>query len=211
MLEIHYDRIKKINGNFIVDCICGKTSSFKSKGTAVNLLKRNSCRYCSKRYQKTDLQGNIYKKEKKWCCICSGCNIEQCYTRKDHAKQSSIFDWQCKNCIGKSKGFSNNRSVGDKQRYYNRFYKSAIRRGINWDLNVETMFEKFNGYCALTNWEISIHYSQSTASLDRIDSNLGYTLDNIQWVHTMVNMSKNKYKQEDFVKMCIAVSNKVKW
>jgi len=73
------------------------------------------------------------------------------------------------------------------------------------------MFEKFTGYCALTNWEISIHYSEANASLDRINSNLGYTIDNIQWVHTMVNMSKNKYKEEDFIKMCCSVADKVKW
>jgi hypothetical protein len=27
----------------------------------------------------------------------------------------------------------------------------------------------------------------------------------------MVNMSKNKYNQEDFLKMCKAVADKVKW
>lgn len=35
---------------------------------------------------------------------------------------------------------------------------------------------------------------------------MGYTEENVQWVHTMVNMSKNKYKQVDFINMCISVA-----
>jgi hypothetical protein len=49
-------------------------------------------------------------------------------------------------------------------------------------------------------------YGIDNASLDRIDSSKGYAKDNIQWVHTMVNMSKNRYNQQKFVEMCIAVA-----
>jgi len=35
-----------------------------------------------------------------------------------------------------------------------------------------------------------------------------YTADNIQWIHTMVSMCKNKYEQEDFVSMCKSVADK---
>jgi len=51
----------------------------------------------------------------------------------------------------------------------------------------------------------------NTASLDRIDSSKGYIEGNVQWVHKMVNMSKQQYTQEEFINMCIAVANKVKW
>jgi hypothetical protein len=62
----------------------------------------------------------------------------------------------------------------------------------------------------LTGWKIDILYKNSTASLDRIDSKKGYTTDNIRWVHTMVNMCKNKYREEDFIKMCIDITNNTK-
>jgi len=54
-------------------------------------------------------------------------------------------------------------------------------------------------------------YANCTASFDRIDSSTGYEKGNIQWVHVMVNMCKNKYSQDRFVEMCKAVADKVKW
>lgn len=45
-----------------------------------------------------------------------------------------------------------------------------------------------------------------TASIDRIDSNKGYTVDNIQLVHKDVNIMKNAFNQEYFIEMCKAVS-----
>lgn len=56
-----------------------------------------------------------------------------------------------------------------------------------------------------------MEYGKCTASLDRIDSGQGYTNSNIQWVHSMVNMCKNKYPQDKFIEMCRAVADKVKW
>ncbi|MGB1154270.1 MAG: hypothetical protein ACPG4F_08835 [Paracoccaceae bacterium] len=49
------------------------------------------------------------------------------------------------------------------------------------------------------------------ANIDRIDNQFGYIKENIQLVHKMVNMCKQQYEQEDFVRMCEAVANKVKW
>lgn len=174
------------------------------------MLNNEVCRYCRPHYKNvgnTDIP--IYKRaDGKWCCVCSGCNAEQAYTRKDHAKQSYLNDWQCKKCVGFAKGFSNNKPVGDKARVFNRFKKSAQSRGIHWDLTEEQMYQSFDGLCKMTGWEISLSYENANASLDRIDSSKGYSVDNIQWVHTMVNMSKNKYNQEEFIKMCKAVASK---
>jgi len=94
---------------------------------------------------------------------------------------------------------------------YNKFRKSANNRGIEWKLDFDAFVATFDGRCALTGWEISMDYNNCTASLDRVDSSEPYRPDNIQWVHSMVNMSKNKYSQEQFVEMCLAVANKVKW
>lgn len=41
-----------------------------------------------------------------------------------------------------------------------------------------------------------------TASLDRINSNKEYTLNNIQLVHKDVNMMKKEYDQDYFLKLC---------
>ena len=50
----------------------------------------------------------------------------------------------------------------------------------------------------------SDHLNQ--ASLDRIDSSLGYTKDNIQFVSVMANYAKNKNDHETMIKFCKAVA-----
>jgi len=211
VLPIEDSRIKSINNLYIADCQCGSTLSFKYKDSALKMLGRGSCRNCKKDYRSlNDDKFLIFKNEEgKWCSVCSGCGCEQAYTRKDHAKQSQVADWQCKSCVNLSKRFSKNSSVGSRQRLYNKFKKNSKNRRIEWDITIDEMFSIYNGKCALTSWDICIDYTNCTASLDRIDSSKGYSIHNIQWVHTMVNMCKNKYKLEDFIKMCVSVSKNV--
>ena len=176
------------------------------------MLERSTCRFCKRDYRNVGDTVSIYKNtDRKWCSTCSGCNIEQAYTRKDHAKQSTVSDWQCKKCAASLKSYSSNQHVGDERRLYNKFRKSADARGIDWDLNFKKFTSSFDSTCALTGWHISMKYGECTASLDRVDSQKGYSTDNIQWVHTMVNMCKNKYDQDKFIEMCQAISDKVKW
>ncbi len=44
-------------------------------------------------------------------------------------------------------------------------------------------------------------------SIDRIDSNKGYYIDNIQLVYPKINMMKFTYSQDEFIDMCKLVSN----
>ena len=212
MLPILDSRISISNGRWVATCLCGKTSSFSTKSNCLKMLERGICSYCRPDYRSVnDGKFNIFRRQDgKWCSNCSGCGIEQAYTRKDHAKQSSLSDWRCKKCNAKDKAFSANEAVGSKQRIFNKFKKSAKSRSMVWDLSIDDVFRSFNGKCALTDWDISLDYKQGTASLDRIDSNQGYILGNVQWVHSMVNMCKNKYYQERFVQMCVAIAAKNK-
>ena len=51
----------------------------------------------------------------------------------------------------------------------------------------------------------------STASLDRIDSNGSYSIDNCQWVHKDINVMKLEFTVKHFQYICAAVAryNKV--
>ena len=44
-------------------------------------------------------------------------------------------------------------------------------------------------------------------SIDRIDSNKGYSRDNIQLVYPKINMMKFTYSQDEFIDLCKRVSN----
>lgn len=66
------------------------------------------------------------------------------------------------------------------------------------------LLEKQNFKCALSGVEINIPYSrdkinESTASLDRIDSNGDYELGNVQWIHKDINRMKNVFPEKVFL------------
>lgn len=211
-METIYDpRIIADGTFFLAKCQCGNARRFSNKNNARKMLDRGNCRSCKQDYRSLkDHEISIYSRsDGKWCSVCSGCGTEQAYTRKDHARQSSVADWQCKTCVAQTKGFSDNKSVGNERRLFNKYSKSAESRGIEWRLSFEEMFQSYNGVCALTGWEISMGAKNQTASLDRIDSRQCYEPSNVQWVHSMVNMAKNKYDQRQFFDMCCAVANKV--
>lgn len=209
MLAIQDSRVSYEDGKWFANCVCGSRNAYSSKASCLKMLERKSCRSCKKDYRAVKNDVQIYKRfDGKWCSTCSGCGVEQAYTRKDHAKQSELTDWQCKKCATQSKRFAQNASVGRVASLYNKFRKSANSRGILWNISIKEFKDCYTGYCALTGWEINMDYLNCTASFDRIDSSKSYEIGNIQWVHTMVNMCKNKYSQKSFVEMCNAVSNK---
>ncbi|MCB1713213.1 MAG: hypothetical protein KDH96_12300, partial [Candidatus Riesia sp.] len=58
--------------------------------------------------------------------------------------------------------------------------------------------------CALTGVSINLENKgkNNTASLDRIDSSKGYTLDNIQWIHKIVQKIKWDLSELELIKWC---------
>lgn len=62
------------------------------------------------------------------------------------------------------------------------------------------LFLKQERKCALTG--LTISFADNTASLDRINSDIGYEKENVQWVHKDINIMKNKYPEEYFIEMC---------
>ncbi len=101
--------------------------------------------------------------------------------------------------------------------------KSTSKRSKNIKFNISIkdawdLFLKQNKKCALTGVELKFNRQyannpngkEQTASLDRIDSNKDYTLNNIQWVHKIVNKMKMNLNEKDFINWCkliIATNN----
>ncbi len=122
-------------------------------------------------------------------------------------------------CWNKKKSW---KGVGDLSRsYFSRLVKGAIKRNIEMSLTIENawdLFEKQNGICALSGRFISldrcygtnkskINGHKQTASLDRIDSSLGYSIGNVQWVHIQINIMKMNSLQLDFIQLCKDVAD----
>lgn len=95
----------------------------------------------------------------------------------------------------------------------------ATKAGREFELTrdfVVELNEKQEGKCALTGWDLDWTPSYTgkrvcpprRASLDRIDSSKGYTLDNVQLVCDMANRVKSAYGQDEFIKMCRAITER---
>lgn len=53
---------------------------------------------------------------------------------------------------------------------------------------------------------MSTNPKTKTASLDRIDSLKGYTLDNVQWIHKDLNYMKCDYEENEYIEWCKKVA-----
>jgi|LakMenEpi03Aug12_release.lakeMendotaPanAssembly.Ray.scaffolds.fasta_scaffold732265_1 hypothetical protein len=92
----------------------------------------------------------------------------------------------------------------------------AKRRNILFDITIQDMEDQFykqNGICAISGIKLTIPRSagrtkESNSSLDRIDSEKGYTKDNIQWVHKTVNQMKWNIPQNEFIEWCKIIASK---
>lgn len=204
MQPIQDYRISYDGKTYSANCVkCGRKLASRFKVSVRRTLANGYCRKCAGHYKKSEVPKN---KNGKWISNCPKCGVEQEYTRPDHAKSSERQGWVCTKCRVSSKS----QTIGNEKRLYNKFRKSANNRGIPWGISFEDFTDCYDGKCALTGWDLEMNYGTCTASFDRIDSKKPYVVDNVQWVHSMVNMSKNKYPQEKFVEMCVAVAEKAK-
>ena len=102
------------------------------------------------------------------------------------------------------------------------FYRYSYRSNkFNFTITIENIYNIWvtqNKKCALSGLDISFKNVNTkktkqrfdlvcTASLDRIDSKKGYTLDNIQLVHKDINMMKKEYNQDYYIRMCKLVAS----
>lgn len=107
---------------------------------------------------------------------------------------------------------------------YSYFKRNAKKRNIMWDdaLTIEYLWDLYllqNKKCALSGVPIcftekrnggNIKHFEMSASLDRIDSNLGYQINNIQWVHKDINLMKNNLDEQYFINLCKKIVNNTK-
>lgn len=153
----------------------------------------------------------------RWHKPCPECNQIQSYLRRGYAELSAKLNKTCKSCSNKKTENSNRGYYQDiRISWFKKYELSAALREIEFEITIEDVWNKYilqNKVCALSGIQIgwepvgAIH----TASIDRINSAIGYTLDNIQIVHKDINFMKQQFSQERFVELCKLVADKVKW
>lgn len=209
------------------DCGCEQLYSTKYKLERA-LIEKSSCRQCArKRPQKhrQNLDGKTFGKltvisflEKRgtqqyWKCRCI-CGKET-NIRHTHLTKQTIRSCGCSHLCLKE---THPRWVGIGEipgSYISSTKKSADVRGLAFNITKEQMWELFlkqNKKCALTGVDLQFQSRRSlrdgTASLDRIDSDKAYEIDNVQWVHKVVNSMKQDLKEVEFVNWCKLIVDK---
>ena len=121
--------------------------------------------------------------------------------------------------------------IGYKE-IYNSIKRGAMTRNLEFTITIEDLerlYEKQNGRCNYTGEKLIIqikrerekiygrnqfctraYHNLNRASVDRIDPNKGYTIDNIHLVSIHINYAKLDLLDEDFVSMCTKVSDQAK-
>lgn len=135
----------------------------------------------------------------------------------------------CAKKLGKTehaiRGRASTIGIATRQRYCNNnvpayLWRSLVSRSREKnaqlgliDFDSDYLWELYNqqgGLCALSGWPItySTDHSLNTVSVDRIDSNVGYSRANIQLTHKIVNRCKLNLPENLFFQLCKSVYQK---
>lgn len=153
---------------------------------------------------------------------CASCEIEKDISNF-HADKSHPSGLQscCKPCqTEKTKKYTSTLN-GFIKKIYKDMHHNAEKRAkkLEIELTIEDIHElytKQNGLCAISGLKLTHEtyaykdkehiINRLNISIDRINSNLGYTKDNIQLVAAIVNRMKTDLPDNEFIKICSIIS-----
>lgn len=153
------------------------------------------------------------KSETSYKRICPSCNKELIYKSKYRFLEACRKSSSCLPCVrtalnkSQPKKLENNPCwkgyKGVPYKWFSKYFERANRKKAG-SITIEDAYNKLEeqGFkCALTG--IDLPWSdKSGMSIDRIDSSIGYEIDNIQIVHKDVNVMKNHFDQNYFIEVC---------
>lgn len=135
------------------------------------------------------------------CPICKS----EVHTKRDYPGKP------CRPCSSQINANRRIRKEAFSQSWFSRCQLNAKNRGFEFAVtksDILTLWEKQGRRCALSGLDIrwSPVGARHTISLDRINNDLGYTLDNIQLLHKDINMMKHAFLQVYFVNLCCMIA-----
>lgn len=160
----------------------------------------------------TDKSGKLHA----WraICKCSNCGNQNFDVNPQSLMRGQTTSCGCsKDRYVKTTGKNSPQYTGYEElngKYWGVIKNRAKKRGYTIDINIKyawDLYIKQNKKCALSGIPIEFaisnkRNSETTASLDRIDSSKGYIEGNVQWVHKHINIMKNVFDQNYFISLC---------
>jgi hypothetical protein len=154
---------------------------------------------------------------------CPKCQSEIIYKNYKSYHSAKTRNSVCKSCRTRIANASEKRNSkmennpawkGYKEIPYTWFSKYFERKGRKKTGNVKIveiyeLWIKQNKKCVLSGLDVDFTKTEKgiSASIDRIDSNGDYILENVQIVHKDVNLMKNSFPQEYFIELCKKISD----
>ncbi len=139
-----------------------------------------------------------------WFCKCL-CGVNK------PVKLSSLLSGEstcCTTCSLSKRGENARRWSGYQnipKGFFNKIMNGAAARDIVFELTIEQVNELFlsqNKCCVYSGSPLKFSHNrggETTASLDRIDSKGGYTIDNIHFIHKDINFMKLDLSENEFL------------
>lgn len=148
-----------------------------------------------------DYSHNDKHQNKMWNCLCScgkSTKVRTTDLNKGHTKSCGCKQYRKGRDVYNYTGYEDITGA----RWYS-IREGAKNRGLEFSItkkDVWDMFLKQKRKCSFTGLLLS--FSDSSASIDRIDNDKGYTIDNISIVHKDINLMRNKFSVDYFKEMC---------
>jgi len=153
-----------------------------------------------------------YQNQILWICRCDCGNMKEATT--GGLTWNNVKSCGCSTYVNGKNSTSWKGYEEISGRHWNIIKKCAEDRNLEFNVTIEYLWDLFlkqNRKCALSGLELKFDTSSSvrdkSASLDRIDSTLGYVVGNVQWVHKDINRMKRDYPDEYFIKICKSVAD----
>lgn len=154
---------------------------------------------------------------------CACCEIEKDISEY-HSDKSSPTGLQtyCKDCQTQKTKKCTSTLNGFIKKIYKDMYHNAERRAkeLNIELTIEDIHELYNkqkGLCAISGLKMTHEtyafkdkehiINRLNISIDRINSSLGYTKDNVQLLAAIVNRMKTDLPDSEFIKICSIITD----
>lgn len=148
---------------------------------------------------------------------CPNCGKDREYATEKSLERAALLKTTCASCRTarnntKRKGTKSKENNPAWRGYgvvpgkvFSKLKRGAEKRDIPFEIAIEDIanqYSKQKERCAFTGFEI---FFGIDASVDRIDSSKGYTIDNIQIVHKTLNLMKRDIPNDEFIMWCRCV------
>jgi hypothetical protein len=199
------------------DCQHGKNAKYHGKIVPLKQISGGTQKLIDKYVgfedDRTKIVEHCGSQYKKGCNqVCFRCFCKVCKTEYYKIKDSIKYSVYCP-CQHKNRGHRSTRFTGYKEitgKYWASIKNNAGARDHLFDIKIEYVYGLFieqNKRCAMSGVLLGFG-EHRTASLDRINSDLGYVKNNVQWVHKTVNKMKNTLSSKEFISWCVLIGNR---